>query len=117
MCLRAYPNGDGIGNGTHLSLFFVIMKGEFDALLKWPFQQRVTITLLDQSTLKDHISLTFKPDSQSTAFQKPASEMNVGSGFPQFVSVDKLRTPTNYNRDDTLYIRVAVDTTGLVVNY
>ncbi len=27
MCVRAYLNGDGIGYNTHLSIFFVLMKG------------------------------------------------------------------------------------------
>ena len=33
MCLRLYLNGDGIGKGTHMSLFFVVMKGEFDNII------------------------------------------------------------------------------------
>lgn len=41
MCLRVYLNGDGTGRGTHLSLFFVVMKGPHDALLRWPFNQKV----------------------------------------------------------------------------
>lgn len=41
MCARIYLNGDGMGKGTHLSLFFVVMRGEYDALLPWPFKQKV----------------------------------------------------------------------------
>lgn len=41
MCLRIYLNGDGTGRGSHLSLFFVVMRGHSDALLKWPFNQKV----------------------------------------------------------------------------
>jgi len=41
MCARLYLNGDGMGKGTHVSLFFVVMRGAFDALLKWPFRQKV----------------------------------------------------------------------------
>ena len=41
MCIRAYLNGDGIGENTHLSLFFVIMKGDYDPLLWWPFDHKV----------------------------------------------------------------------------
>uniref|UniRef100_A0A8C0VQM3 TNF receptor-associated factor 2 n=1 Tax=Cyanistes caeruleus TaxID=156563 RepID=A0A8C0VQM3_CYACU len=48
MCLRVYLNGDGTGRGTHLSLFFVVMKGPNDALLRWPFNQKVG---LEQSPL------------------------------------------------------------------
>lgn len=40
MCARLYLNGDGMGKGTHLSLFFVVMRSEYDALLPWPFHQR-----------------------------------------------------------------------------
>uniref|UniRef100_UPI00358F5321 TNF receptor-associated factor 2-like isoform X2 n=1 Tax=Myxine glutinosa TaxID=7769 RepID=UPI00358F5321 len=42
LCMRVYLNGDGVGRGTHISLFFVIMKGEYDALIKWPFRQKET---------------------------------------------------------------------------
>ena len=40
-CLRLYLNGDGMGKGTHLSLFLVIMKSEYDNVLQWPFQKNV----------------------------------------------------------------------------
>lgn len=43
MCARVYLNGDGMGKGTHLSLFFVVMRGEYDALLPWPFKQKVKV--------------------------------------------------------------------------
>ena len=43
MCARLYLNGDGMGKGTHVSLFFVVMRGAYDALLKWPFRQKVLI--------------------------------------------------------------------------
>lgn len=46
MCIRAYLNGDGMGYKTHLSLFFVLMKGEFDALLKWPFDHKISMILV-----------------------------------------------------------------------
>ena len=41
LCLRLYLNGDGTGKRTHLSLFIVIMRGEYDALLSWPFRNKV----------------------------------------------------------------------------
>ena len=48
MCIRAYLNGDGSGYKTHLSLFFVVMKGEYDALLKWPFDYKVSMILVGE---------------------------------------------------------------------
>ena len=46
MCIRAYLNGDGSGYKTHLSLFFVLMKGEYDALLRWSFDYKVSMILV-----------------------------------------------------------------------
>ena len=46
MCIQAYLNGDGSGYNTHLSVFFVLMKGEYDALLRWPFDYKVSMILV-----------------------------------------------------------------------
>lgn len=67
---RCYLNGYGVGEGTHLSLFFAVMKGPYDALLQWPFQQRVTMTLLNQSK-GQNVSETFHPNMRSPSFQRP----------------------------------------------
>ena len=32
-----YPNGFDSGKNTHLTVYLVIMKGEYDATLTWPF--------------------------------------------------------------------------------
>ena len=58
MCARLYLNGDGMGKGTHLSLFFVVMKGPYDALLKWPFRQKVVVYVTNEeisSSLMVHL--------------------------------------------------------------
>lgn len=44
-----FLNGNGAGEGTHLSLYIKILPGEFDALLRWPFAHSVAFTLFDQS--------------------------------------------------------------------
>ncbi len=48
MCIRGYLNGDGMGYQSHLSLFFVIMRGECDPLLKWPFEYKVSMILVGE---------------------------------------------------------------------
>ena len=48
LCLRVYLDGDGSGKGRYISYFLTIMKGEYDALLEWPFQHMVTMTLVNQ---------------------------------------------------------------------
>ncbi|CAL1536553.1 unnamed protein product [Lymnaea stagnalis] len=113
MCARIYPNGDGIGKGSHISLFFVIMRGHFDALLPWPFSQKVTLMMIDQNH-KEHIVDAFKPDQTSSSFKRPTSEMNIASGCPLFLPLDKLHNRMfGYLRDDTIFVKIIVDTDGL----
>uniref|UniRef100_A0A8C9TQV6 TNF receptor-associated factor n=1 Tax=Scleropages formosus TaxID=113540 RepID=A0A8C9TQV6_SCLFO len=112
VCMRLYLNGDGVGKGTHISLFFVVMKGEYDALLSWPFRHKVTFFLLDQNQ-KEHVIDAFRPDLSSSSFQRPVTDMNVASGCPLFFPLAKLRSTRHaYCKDDTLFIKCVVDTTS-----
>ena len=47
---RVYANGCDDSAGTHVSVFACILKGEYDAELKWPFVGEATITLLKMRT-------------------------------------------------------------------
>ena len=109
MCLRLYILGDGIGKGTHMSLFFVVMKGEFDNILQWPFAHKVTFELINQSCLGCDVTDSLQPDPLSSSFQRPESEMNVASGCPRFVSMNELMQG-GFIVDDTIFIKVKVDT-------
>ena len=111
MCIRVYLNGDGMGHKTHLSLFFVLMKGEFDALLKWPFDLKVSLILVDQNH-HNHIVVTFKPTPESSSFQRPITDMNVASGCPQFCKLSFLDNE-NYTKDDVLFVKCIVDTSHI----
>ena len=107
MRLRAYLNGDGMGKGTHISLFFVICMGKYDALLPWPFKHRVKLMMLDQDREKDTIE-SFKPDPTSSSFQRPKKSMNIASGCPLFMSLSLLDTQ-GYVKDDTVFFKCEVD--------
>ena len=114
LCARVYLNGDGpLGKGKYVSLFTVVMRGEYDALLSWPFQQKITMKLLDQDQIS-HVTETFRPDPNSLSFQRPCSEMNIASGCPTFCSHSLLRS-RGYVRDDTIFIKIIVDTTEVPV--
>ena len=111
MCLRLYMDGDGSGKGTHLSLFLTLMRGEYDALLLWPFKQTVTLMLLDQDKQED-IFQSFRPDPFSSSFQKPTNEMNVASGCPKFAPLSILENPS-FVKDDTIFIKCRIDVSGI----
>ena len=114
MCLRLYIMGDGIGKGTHLSLFFVVMRGEFDNILQWPFTHKVTFKLINQAGGRDIVD-TFQPDPmiQSSSFRKPKSDMNIASGCPRFVSHTELERG-GFIVDDTIFIKCLIDTSTIV---
>ncbi|NXX14980.1 TRAF2 factor, partial [Podargus strigoides] len=110
VCLRVYLNGDGTGKGTHVSLFFVVMKGDYDALLPWPFRHKVTFMLLDQNN-REHIIDAFRPDLTSASFQRPVNDMNVASGCPMFLPLSKLHSPKYaYVKEDTLFLKCIIET-------
>ena len=111
MCARIYLNGDGMGRGSHISVFFVVMRGQYDALLRWPFRQKVTFMLLDQDNV-EHVIDAFRPDPRSSSFQRPRRETNIASGCPMFCSIAELNNHA-YVRDDTMFLKVVVDTSDL----
>ena len=111
MCLRLYLDGDGGGKGTHLSFFLTLMKGEYDALLSWPFRQTITLVLLDQDRQKNIVQ-SFRPDMDSSSFQRPVNEMSVASGCPTFAPLSVLDN-SSYVKDDTMFFQCRVDCSGL----
>ncbi|CAF4614872.1 unnamed protein product [Didymodactylos carnosus] len=110
MRARLYLQGDGNAKGTHMSLFFVLMKGDHDAVLKWPFNYKVTFCLYDQSGQNQNVIDSFRPDTKSYSFQRPQSEMNIASGIPKFFPLSIIKQDgNNYVRDDTMFIKIIVD--------
>lgn len=112
VCVRVYLNGDGIGKGTHISLFFFIMRSEQDNLLSWPFKQRVRFTLVHQKKSSLSITEAFVPDHNSPSFQKPEQDLNIASGFPKFARQSVLQDE-GFTQDNVIYIRCQVDLSGL----
>ena len=114
-CGRIYLNGDGIGINTHVSLFFVIMKGKYDCLLRWPFRKKVTFIMLDQSNNenKENVIDAFSPNPKSKSFEKPNSDMNIANGIPLFCPLIKLNSE-KYLKDDAMLIKIITDSRDLI---
>ena len=107
MRARIYLNGNGMGRGTHISVFFVVMRGQYDEILRWPFRQKVTFMLVDQDNV-EHVIDAFRPDPNSSSFQRPRREENIASGCPLFCSLNQLNRHA-YVREDTMFLRIIVD--------
>ena len=60
MAVRVSANGVDDSRGTHLSVYAPVVKGPYDAELKWPFTGEVTFTLLNQLEDENHWTSYFK---------------------------------------------------------
>ena len=93
--ISIYPNGHSSGENTHLSAYLIIMKGEYDATLTWPFDKRFTFTLIDQQENEQNreniVESTSALDPKLRTFARPVEEENNGWGFPEFASHEKLQ--------------------------
>ena len=106
MRINAFVNGNGAGEGTHVSVYTELLEGHYDDQLHWPFLGTVTFELLNKLTDDKHHSAVVVHDA--------VDDMQVGSrrGCPKFLPHSSLShdpaTNTQYLLDDTLYFRVSV---------
>ena len=114
MCLRVYANGYGDGKGTHVSVFAYLMRGEFDNVLKWPFQGHVVIQLCNQLQDKYHCGHTidFSETTDARAISRVTSGERADSGYGchTFIPHNDLNfdptTNCQYLRNDCLHFRI-----------
>ncbi|KAJ8276031.1 hypothetical protein COCON_G00077830 [Conger conger] len=117
--VSAFLNGNGSGEGTHLSIYIRVLPGEYDSLLEWPFSYKVTFSILDQSdpslSKPQHITETFNPDPNWKNFQKPSStarnsldESTLGFGYPKFISHEEIKK-RNYVRENAIFLKASID--------
>ena len=112
MCLRVEANSS---EGTHVSVYAHLMKGEHDNQLQWPFEGNVVIELLNWRINKGHHKKTINLNGISHArfgccARVTAKEINTGFGTLEFTPYSSLAynptTNTEYLQDDCLRIRV-----------
>ena len=105
MCIRVEPGGDNDGEGTHVSVYSMLLGGHHDRDLKWPFVGSVTVELLNQLADHDHHSMAIP--------FKRTDNNKVGSawGYHTFIPHSKLSRSRNtqYLVKNTLYFRATVD--------
>uniref|UniRef100_A0A8C2GZ28 TNF receptor-associated factor n=1 Tax=Cyprinus carpio TaxID=7962 RepID=A0A8C2GZ28_CYPCA len=129
--VSAFPNGNGSGEGSHLSIYIRVLPGEYDGLLEWPFPYRVSFSLLDQSDpaliKPQHVTETFSPDPTWKNFQRPRpgalgsvregclDESMLGFGYPKFISHEEMKK-RNYIRGNTIFIKASIDVVQKILN-
>ena len=119
----AYPYYTGyfLPHAPQLSIGIVLMEGEYDNILTWPFSKKITFTVIDQNKdLKerqnhfDYLSPTkhkklgsfFVPNLFS---ERPGEKMMTVEGeIPCFISQETLQTRP-FIVNDTLFIQVDIE--------
>ncbi|GFG28519.1 hypothetical protein Cfor_03636 [Coptotermes formosanus] len=93
-------NGLGQWTGRHMTASLQVLEGEWDPLLQWPFNQRVTLTLRDQSSPSDKVNNLVKNLVEGQEKEDPA-------GLHVFIPHTTLQQH-NYVLNDTMFIEVTV---------
>ena len=101
MCLGVEADGNGVGSGTHVSVYTCIMRGEFNSRLKWPFQGIVTIQLLNQLEDEEHFTDSYNyTDTTPIKYKAQVTEGERcrGWGKPEFFHHSELGLSAASNR-------------------
>ena len=110
LLLVLYPNGYGIATGSYMSLFIVLLRSNFDPILKFPLDGTVQFTLYDQTSTGQSVFKSFLTRDQPTFFGKPTSEANAPYGISNFVQLDRLTTENSrFIVEDSIFIKTSVD--------
>lgn len=109
MCARVYLKGNGSGRSTHMSVYLIIMPGEYDTLLEWPCKLQVIFCLHNFTNNEDHIIKSFQSSANFQCFQKPNINMNMPIGFPKFVCLSKIQQENSpYVQNGLIFIKIMI---------
>lgn len=118
MCIRVVANGDGQGQETHISVYAVVVKGDYDDNLEWPIRGTVTVELLNHLNDKNHHAIRFTyPEGKgdvSTKRVMTGERAKRGYGKTRFIPHSDLghnaEKDCQYLKDDALYFCINVVT-------
>ena len=105
-------NGFDDHEGSHVSMFVCLMKGENDDSLKWPFKGDISIRLLNWKEDKQHVeNIIYFNESIDIVYQSRVIEGERAPGWGcHLISHDNLQLDQENNRaylrNDTLCIEI-----------
>ena len=106
ICLIVCANGLDSGNGTHVSTYVTLMRGEFDDLLKWPFRGSLKLKLLNQVNDDGHFTVISFEDEAGNRVSN-GKESTVMVGWEEFISQSNLQP--EYLKNDCLRFHVSTE--------
>ena len=114
MCLNVYPAGAGTGEGTHVSMFGCLMKGDYDDELNWPFTADVVVDILNWRGDNNHhrVVLSFNEVSPDDARARvyDDNKVAIGNGYAKAIEISTFISSSSSNpqylSEDCMCIRV-----------
>ncbi len=101
---------DGQTKQRFLLVSFVILRGDYDSILRWYFCYPVKLCLVDLTGAHKHVTHSIRPDSRTAIFGEPLNNANTPYQITHFYPIDKLREKgSDYVRDDNIFIRIHID--------
>ncbi|XP_064478583.1 TNF receptor-associated factor 3-like [Ornithodoros turicata] len=107
--LRLFLNGIGQSRrGKFMAVNLVLMQGRHDAEVQWPFRQKVTVMLLDQSPGGQHVSYTIN----DPGFPRPQTDYTIPYVWQEFIAIDELERNGKYLCSDSICFKVIIEPVG-----
>ena len=108
ICLCIIANGEGSLYGKYTSVLIHMMKGDYDAHLKWPFRVAISVQLVDQDGGEQHHTKKLEftdrtPDDVANRVTK-GERAKFGWGLFQFIEHDELES--RYLKNDCLCFQI-----------
>ena len=115
LCLVVYSNGQDNGKDTHVSVYLIVMAGEYDDQLEWPFVSNFDIELLNWRKNAMHCKYIVRFGGNNQPYKVPKEETyGLTWGFSQFIPHSSLAydstSNVEYLQEDCLRFRVSTFT-------
>lgn len=106
MEMHLYPDYDQSG---YLGLYAILVQGEFDDQIPWPFTNRYEMSLVSRDENDVPYDIIIPRNVPTCNFEKPPPNNKVGCGFGQFLSIATLLSKKNlYLYDGGIAIKIMV---------
>ena len=110
MRVKIHVNGTGSGEGTHMSVSLLFLKGPYDQSLQWPFLGEVTLTILNQMGDYNHFNLSIS--AQGNEDVKPGGCKDMETFIAHSMLSEELSDKVLLLKNDTLFFQVSVKFSG-----
>ncbi|XP_028418593.1 TNF receptor-associated factor 2-like [Dendronephthya gigantea] len=98
------------GRSGYMGIYLMLVKGDRDGTLPWPFTKKITFILVDQQddiAQRQNVEYILIPLGEKE-FKRPRQRENEGWGTKEFIKHSTLRS-RQYIRDHAVYIKILVD--------